>query len=192
MNFFRRFLIGLFLIVAGTASSEKAIQLTFEPESEEFRAATKEYEAIWTLDGDRIIQAMEKHTGLKFNESQIRVIVFEGMSSSGFRNIPMRMRASYPSDTKKATLIHELGHRLEGRFFKKDEDDHQYLFLYLYDVWLDLYGKEFADEQVRIESERRGHFDYESVWKQTLSMTAQERKIKWQDFVKSRIESTTD
>ena len=40
----------------------------------------------------------------------------------------MHLRASYPLDTKKATLIHELGHRLQSDLFHHDEDDHKYLF----------------------------------------------------------------
>ena len=42
----------------------------------------------------------------------IRAIVYEGISNSGYKRIPMRMRASYPPDTKRATLVHELAHRL--------------------------------------------------------------------------------
>jgi hypothetical protein len=104
------------MIITGflLAEEQRKVVLNFEPESEKFAEAAKEYEAIWASDGARIIQTMEKKSGLKFEESEVQVIVFEGMSSSGFREIPMRMRASYPSDTKKATLIHELGHRLEG------------------------------------------------------------------------------
>jgi hypothetical protein len=182
----KRILFLMLLLTTTVFSADQSVSLIFEPESEQFAQATKDYQAIWASDGIRIIQAMEKHSGLKFEESEVRVIVFEGMSNSGFGPRPMKMRASYPPDTKKATLIHELGHRLHGRYFKKDEEDHLYLFLYLYDVWVDLYGKEFADEQVKIESERRGHFDYEGVWKQALSMTAEERKQKWQEFLKSK------
>ena len=181
-------LICIFILVTAAVvypDQEQSVSLVFEPESEKFIEAAKEYEKIWAAEGGRIIQAMEKKSGLKFDEPQpVRVIVFEGMSSSGFKSIPMKMRASYPPDTKKATLVHELGHRLEGRFFKKDEDDHHILFLYLYDVWVELYGKEFADRQVKIESERRGYFDYEGTWKKALSMSPEERHQKWQDFLK--------
>jgi hypothetical protein len=176
------------MLAAVAFAEQPKVSLRFEPESEKFIEATKEYEAIWASDGARIVQTMEKKSGLKFEESEVQVIVFEGISSSGFRSIPMRMRASYPIDTKKATLIHELGHRLEGRFFKKDEDDHHLLFLYLYDVWVELYGKEFADAQVKIESDRRGHFDYEGTWKQALALSPEERQKKWQDFLKSKQE----
>jgi hypothetical protein len=35
--------------------------------------------------------------------------------------------------------------------FRRDEEDHDYLFLGLYDAWSDLYGRSFADAQVAIE-----------------------------------------
>ena len=69
----------------------------------------------------------------------------------------MMLRASYPPDVKKATLVHELGHRMNGQLRRRprDIDEHRILFLYLYDVWESLYGKEFADQQVVIESGRK-------------------------------------
>jgi hypothetical protein len=45
----------------------------------------------------------------------------------------------------------------------------------VYDVWVDLWGQPFADEQVRIESLRKGAVDYESIWKKTLARPAAER-----------------
>jgi hypothetical protein len=45
---------------------------------------------------------------------------------------------------QKATLIHELGHRHLSQFrsITKDTEDHPLLFLWLYDVWVKLYGEE--------------------------------------------------
>lgn len=83
----------------------------------------------------------------------------------------MRLRSNYSRDTKRATLIHELGHRLQTRFFRRSDEDHPTLFLYLYDVWVELYGEQFAVEQVAVESRRRGYFDYESAWNEALSMS---------------------
>ena len=67
-----------------------------------------------------------------------------------------RLRGSYPEATKRATLIHELGHRLQNDLFTREEDDHPALFLWLYDVWTALYGPEFARQQVEVESARTG------------------------------------
>ena len=42
-------------------------------------------------------------------------------------------------------------------------------------MWVDLCGQSFADEQVRIESLRKGIVDYESLWRKTLASPAAER-----------------
>ena len=175
----------IFLIFAtlGFTEIKAPVQLQFTADSPDHAKAAAEYEQIWAAEGGRIIQALEDESGLRFNENNIQVIVLEEASSSGFRAIPMRLRASYPSDEKKATLIHELGHRLQGHLFKKDEESHPYLFLFLYDVWTQLYGQEFADQQVKVESARKGLYDYESAWKDALQLTQAERKAKWQEFL---------
>ncbi len=98
----------------------------------------------------------------------------------------MRLRSSYPFDTKRATLIHELGHRLQSRFFGREEEDHPVLFLYLFDVWDELYGAEFADAQVAVESRRRGLFDYETAWSTALALTPEERATRLRDELASR------
>jgi hypothetical protein len=108
----------------------------------------------------------------------------EGVSESGYRDRPMRLRASYPPDTKKATLIHELGHRLESGLFPRSEDDHQYLFLWIYDVWVKLYGRQFANEQVAVEK-ARGRI-YPAAWETALALTAEQRASKWRETVAAR------
>ena len=168
------------------AAQEQRVRLVFEPATPADRAAVAEYEAIWKADGARIVNALETRSGLRFEEFEIGVVVVEEASSSGFGARPMRMRSSYPAGTKKATLIHELGHRLQGRFFRKEDQDHPFLFLYLYDVWVELYGQEFADREVKVESRRRGIYDYAAAWREALAMTAAQRLAKWQAFLKSR------
>jgi len=179
-------LLAMFAFSIRTSSAEvQEVVLKFEPATPGDAAAVKEYEAIWAAEGSRIIQALQERSGLSFEKSEIRVVVVEAPSNSGFKKIPMSLRSSYPLDTKKATLIHELGHRLQGRLFRKDDEDHPFLFLYLYDVWVSLYGKEFADEQVKVESARRGIYDYETAWRTALAMTAGQRIAKWQEFLNS-------
>ena len=56
------------------------------------------------------------------------------------------------------------------------------IFLFVYDVWVDLWGKPFADQQVRIEGLRKGIVDYEGVWKRTLTLSADERARRWQEI----------
>ena len=166
-------------------SPRSPLRLTFVPESTTFAAATREYEQLWAAEGERIVRAMESVSGLRFRDTAVTVIVYEGVSFSGFRDKPMRMRASYPADTKKATLVHELGHRLQSGFFRREEEEHGPLFLWLYDVWVQLYGREFADAQVEIEKRRRG--PYPKAWNDALALSAAERASRWRAIVAERL-----
>ena len=155
---------------------------SFEPESatEAFIRASAEYDAIWKAEGTRTIEAMERVTGITFEERHIKAIVYEGVSFSGGGERPMRLRASYPPDVKKGTLVHELLHRMLSRVKPTSEiDEHRKLFLVLYDIWVVRYGKDFADQNVAVESRRKGLYDYESAWKWALTMSAEERAAKF-------------
>lgn len=101
--------------------------MAFTPENESFNAATDVYRQIWREDGARIAEALERVTGLRFVQSRITAIVFEGVSSSGSDNTPMRLRASYNADTKRSMLAHELGHRLIAQLTTRppDLDEHR-------------------------------------------------------------------
>ena len=179
------------LLLLGACSSNPAPDLTgasvrvprfeFVPESETFAAAVGEYERIWAADAARIARTMQDVSGLTFTDTAITAIVFEGVSSSGFRDTPMRLRASYPLDTKKATLIHELGHRLQSPLFRQQDEEHGPLLLWLYDVWVRLYGKEFADAQVAVEKRRRG--PYPRAWDEALALSPGERAARWKAIV---------
>jgi hypothetical protein len=162
------------------------LSLTFVAESATFEPAAREYEQLWAAEGDRIVRAMESVSGLTFLDTAVRVIVYEGVSQSGYRNrSPMRMRASYPAETKRATLIHELGHRLQSGLFRREEEEHGPLFLWLYDVWVELYGREFADAQVEVEKRRRG--PYPKAWDEALALTPQERAARWRALLAERM-----
>jgi hypothetical protein len=176
--------LGLCLLDAGASAQDRTprVAIRFEPESptEAFQTATAEYDALWKAEGERMIGAMERVSGVTFVERSINAVVFEGPSNSGFGDRPMRLRASYPAEVKRATLVHELLHRMLGRVQNtKEIDEHRKLFLVLYDIWVDLYGKDFADRNVVVESGRRGIYDYESAWKWALAMTAEERAAKF-------------
>jgi hypothetical protein len=166
-------------------SSRFALHLSFTAESPAFADATREYERLWASEGERIVRAMESVSGLTFRDTAVSVIVYEGISFSGYRERPMRMRASYAPDTKKATLIHELGHRLQSGLFRREEEEHGPLFLWLYDVWVQLYGREFADAQVEIEKRRRG--PYPKAWDDALALSAAERAARWRAIVAERL-----
>ena len=171
---------------ASAQTPARSLVVNFTPTADTFKAATDEYTAIWAKEGARIVAAMEKRTGLQFEPGPIAVNVYEGVSFSGSRDgRPMMLRASYPEPTKRGTLVHELAHRLaSGLPFKGDH--HELIFLFLYDVWVDLWGKEFADEQVTIESRRKGIVDYDGIWKKTLALTAEERARRFQELIRAR------
>jgi len=183
-----RILLLLFLAYVPTTITRSAeVKLTFSPENEQYIPAVQEYQRIWSEEGKIMIATMEQVSQMKFLEKEVQVIVFEGPSNSGGPSSPMKMRASYPPDVKKATLVHELGHRMNFQLVKrpKDLDEHQILFLYLYDVWEKLYGKEFADKQVEIERKRKGIYDYDSAWKWALSLSKEARATKLKEIVEN-------
>jgi len=162
--------------VAGVAS---ATELEFVPQEPAFGEAGEEYTAIWASEGDRIVEALEAATGLRLEAGPIRAVVCECVSYSGYRETPMQLRASYPAATKQATLVHELSHRLISDVAPESVDQHPVIFLFVYDVWVQLWGKEFADAQVVVESERRGLYDYESAWRDALALGAAGRRDRW-------------
>jgi hypothetical protein len=182
----RRIFYITFVLLFSTALADgQRIKIKFVPEAENFTEATKEYQSLWQSEGDRVVKAMEKVAGLKFDETEIEAIVFEGVSRSGSPGrSPMKLRASYPADTKKATLINELGHRYISHLEKRPEgiDEHSVLFLILYDIWVELYGEQFAKAQVEVERARRG--PYPAAWDCALSLTKTQRESKFKEIVK--------
>jgi hypothetical protein len=176
------------------------VTLTFTPQSKTpaFDAAAAEYRSIWRAEGARIIEAMERLTMLRFPQKKIEIQVFEGPSMAGVlfnragvpvgARDPMRLRASYSADNKKGTLVHELGHRmnLNLRSRPQDLDEHRLLFLYLYDLYVDLYGQEFADGQVAFGRTLKGLYDYDTAWTWTLAMTREARASRLADVLKRR------
>lgn len=165
--------------------AEGKVSMTFTPQDQTFVAAAEAYRALWAEDGSKIIEAMEQVSGLRFLETHVKAVIFEGPSSAGLGGRPMYLRASYPTDVKRAALVHEHGHRLIAQLRNRppDLDEHRVLFLFLYDVWESLWGKAFADEHVRIESGRTGLYDYETAWKWALSISKEERAARFANIV---------
>ena len=167
-----------------------AVRVTFTAQSDSFAAAVRDYQQLWAAEGTRMIATLEAGAGLRFvtpfyADTAINVIVFEGVSQSGYRDeVPMMMRASYSPDTKKATLLHELGHRLMDGMFRRDEDPHAALFLWLYDVWIAMYGQTFADEQVAVEKRRGG--PYPAAWDAATRLSPEGRRSSWAAIVAQR------
>jgi hypothetical protein len=180
---------GVVVSTATPAERSYRVHITFmAPDSIE--SAAQEYRQIWAAEGDRMVDAMERTAGLRFvNEhypdTNIRANVIERASNSGYRDSPMTMRASYPADTKRATLMHELGHRLMSGLFRRDEEEHDFLFLWLYDAWSSLYGRAFADAQVAIEK-RRGQ-RYVDAWNSALASDSAGRAQRWREIRDERL-----
>ncbi len=86
---------------------------------------------------------------------------------------------------KKATLVHEHGHRLIAQLRNRpaDLDEHRVLFLFLYEVLESLWGKDLADSQVRFERGLTGLYDYESAWRWALSLSKDERASRFAAIV---------
>ena len=168
--------------------SPTALHLTFTATSDSFQRATLEYDSLWIREGARMTRSLETVAGLWFAEigdTNIRATVIEGVSNSGYREKPMQLRASYPIATKKATLMHELGHRLQSDLFRASENDHPFLFLWLYDAWVDAYGEDFAREQVQVEKRRGGV--YPAAWDSALALSRARRAERWDSVRASRL-----
>lgn len=151
--------------------------VSFEPMTPRFSPAAQEYRQLWESEGLKIIAAIEAVTGHPFPEAPVEVLVREGPSMLAFDGSMMRLRASHDREQKRAVLIHELGHRLALSLQRPPGmDDHRLLYLFLYDVWCDLYASDFADRMVEIERRNRGYYDYAGAWSWALSMSRDERQ----------------
>jgi hypothetical protein len=66
-----------------------------------------------------------------------------------------------------------------------DLDEHRLLDLFLYDVWESLWGKAWADQQVKAESALKGLYDYEGTWNWALSLSKAERASRFAQVVQA-------
>ncbi len=162
---------------AGVLLGAAAPPLSFTPVSPDHAEAAGEYRLLWQAEGPRIVAAMEAATGLAFPAERVNVTVSEGRPMASFDGRTIRLRASYSPAYKKATLAHEIGHRLAFTLPRGSGlDDHRLLYLFLYDVWTDLYGQPFADRMVSIE--RRIGPAYDDSWTWALAMTREQRRAR--------------
>jgi hypothetical protein len=161
-------LLPLFLAAAAPPVSVTPVSPAFAP-------AADEYRRLWQSEGREIVAAMERVAGLTFPPGPVDVLVSEGRPMTAYDGRTIRLRASYSPAYKKATLVHELGHRL-ALALPRGLDDHRLLYLFLYDVWTDLYGQAFADRMVAIE--RRIGPAYEAAWTWALAMTRAQRQAR--------------
>ena len=190
----RVLVLGALLSVTGVTAQQSTRvvpRLMIDTDSAVFAASVAQYDSIWRADGARITAAMERHARLSFRgigDTLIRVKVIAGASSSGYRERPMQMRATYPLRTKQATLMHELGHRLQSDLFTREDAEHDDLFLWLYPAWIEVYGEAFATEQVDVERARRGV--YPAAWDAVLRLDVATRAARWDSIRTDRQQRT--
>lgn len=155
------------------------LSINFSSANPLFNQAVTEYQLIWQEDGEKIIQTIEQISGLSFHQQKIQATIYEDMSKSH----PLMLRASYPKDTKKSTLIHELCHILlnDNSIPLKKFDSHQIINLILYDIWVNLYGEDFAHKQMAAESNLVER--YKTCWNWALSKTQKERQHLFQELI---------
>jgi hypothetical protein len=179
----------LVLMSTFTLAQNHRVDVTFSPQEKKpaFVAAVGEYRGIWSAEGDRIIEGLEKISTLRFPEKHVKAEIYEGPSFSGRGGAPMKLRASYQAEEKKGTLVHELGHRMNAQLKVRpaDLDEHRLLFLYLYDLYVDLYGKDFADREVAFGKTLKGIYDYEGAWNWALAMSREERSARFAEVLKA-------
>lgn len=161
--------------------------VSFEAMTSQFAQATEEYRQLWAVEGLRMIAGIEAVAGFSYPKAPLTALVREGPSMMAADGSSMRLRASYNRDLKKAVLVHELGHRLALTLPRPAGiDDHRLLYLFLYDVWCDLYGEEFAKRMVEIERRSKAHYDYDAAWTWALSMSRNERQARLKAIVSAR------
>ena len=153
--------------------------LSFVPVEARHEAAAGLYRQLWDEEGARIVAALEAQSGLAFPDAPIEAIVRDGPPMAGPDGRTIRLRASRSADYMRATLVHEMGHRLALGLPRMAElDDHRALYLFLYDAWTSLYSRDFADRMVRFERRIPGPYDYDAAWTWALAMTRDERQAR--------------
>ena len=150
--------------------------------------ATSAYERIWKQDGEKIRHVFKKHTGLKFQQKEIKVTVHDDVSMSGTLTKPMRLNTrNYTLSTKRFALVHELGHRLlsGNQLGSREEDEQKYideehrrLYLFEGDVIKELYGPEIFHEWSQCN-----HDDANEPFDWAYALSAQERKQKLKHLI---------
>jgi hypothetical protein len=172
--------LAVFLVaLAAAAHAQRSLEFIAATAAHEHAART--YRAIWEEDGERIVAALETRTCLPFRETSIAAVIDDAVSHSGGPDHAMGLRASYDLNSKRATLVHELGHRYLWQLTERLDgiDGHRTLYLFLDRVWADVWGEEFAAARIRGESSWRASYDYAAAWQWALSLSREERSRLW-------------
>lgn len=163
------------------------LKINFYPDSnrKDLLEAVAEYKEIWKNEGGKIVETIEKISGLDFKTQEINAIVVDEIS----RSHPLILRSSYPRKVKRGVLIHELCHRTIARHKSKIKAEnlsnriykvHKRLYLILYDIWVNLYGKDFAEQMIKRDTKLKP--EYEKAWDWALSFSKEERKQRFAEM----------
>lgn len=161
------------------------LSIRFLPESdlEDYTLACREYAALWRAESERIVSSWKSITGLSFRETHINAVVLRGIS----RSHPLSLRFDLEPENKRATLIHELGHRLLADRIYKDQQSslelHKTLFLVLPDVYLALGGQALLETALSFDR-ALPRPEYREAWEWALALTSDARKREFANRLK--------
>lgn len=161
------------------------MKMNFIPDSDrqDFSQAVTEYQEVWMQYQDRIISVWEEVTGLKFKESEINAIVYEGRSQSH----PFLLRSNLDIERKATVLVHELGHRIIYKRQTISEinslENHKTLFLVLYEVFEKTFGTAVADRAVEWDCVTLSPDVYKAAWDWALEFSKETRSEKFKERV---------
>jgi len=156
------------------------LKFKLESSDNEIKQATKEYQEIWDKDGQNIISTIERVSGLSFPKEDINVTIKEKPSRVEYGQITLR--ASYPYNIKKSTLVHELIHILiPNKIIKEFDEPHNVIYLILFDIWQEIFGKEYAIKSVNFERSLSPRYD--KCWSNVLKLSNRQRIIKFKSII---------
>lgn len=169
------------VIALGAASAQAETTVEFIASSVAHEGAAQSYRSIWQQDGARIVAALEARSCMPFAEASVTALIDDAVSHSGGPDHPMGLRATYDLDAKRATLVHELGHRHLWQLSERldDVDGHQTLYLILDRIWAEVWGEEFAAARVHAESTWSASYDYAAAWAWAQALSVDQRGILW-------------
>lgn len=166
------------------------LHITFiaEANDQKLMEAEVAYERVWASHGASIITAYEAVTGFDFPVSTLHAVIHHDISQSN----PLKFQAHTEDSYRIGDMIHELGHIaiVNGptvKYIPDEADDeltrtHKVLYLILYDVLIQVMGRDFADWEI----EREKHFSqpYATAWNWALAKDHQERQSMFRQLVK--------
>ena len=171
------------------------LTINFLPDSDlyDLTKPIKEYQDIWSSDGEKILKAWQDLSGYSFKETFINAVVHD--SKNGGLSHPLCLKGDASIEVKKAHLVHELGHRVlllpRRAQYKKTKsprtslDNHKIEYLILYDVYETLYGKGFADFAVKYDRDNLPPL-YGEAWDFALAFkTKEDRQKKFKEMMAS-------